>query len=109
MITVIKNIRKCLRSLWKIEKTIVFKCPYYERCQDQDNYALYQDMEDIKLVRLARKCEAPFLKIKYKRSPVCVIVLDKEGVENWHLIIEDLTLFKQPKKNPRKNPVRKKK
>lgn len=87
-----------------MEKTIVFKCPYYERCQDQDNHALYQDVEDIKLVRLVRNCEAPFLKIKYKRSPVCAIVLDKEGVENWHLIIEDLTLFKQPKKNP---PVKK--
>lgn len=80
-----------------MEKTTVFKCPYYERCQDQDK-------EDTKLVRLAHNCKAPFLKIKYKRLPVCAVVLDKEGVENWHLVMEDLTLFKQPKKNP---PVKK--
>ena len=86
-----------------MEKITVFKCPYYERCQDK--YALYQDYEDVKLVRLTHNCEAPFLKIKYKKSPVCAIVLDEEGVKNWHLAIEDLTLFKQPKKNP---PVKKK-
>lgn len=86
-----------------MEKTVVFKCPYWERCQYQERINEYHDKE-VKLYRPYNNCIAPFLKIKYKKYPVCGIVLDEEGVGNWHLLIKDLTLFKQPKKNP---PVKK--
>lgn len=85
-------------------KIEIFRCPFYDQCNDNRS-AYYGD----KMLTFSFSCKAPFLKIKYNRSPVCIIAIDEAEIENWVHVLEDLTIFKHPKKYPKKNPVRKKK